>query len=214
MVNLSVQTMATINDHATKMNASLQQLTVNTSQLHQRQQAIMSQMAMMSLGGTYQGAAAAVTLQKLHMPHHRSTNPQHYPTINKGATTHPNKLDGMDARRDTAVDAVAVGADDHMVEGVHRCPYHMLEEHSWSCTFREECSMDNMPHAKCIQTKQSGTQTRTCATRAALTLKIGTRVQNSNARIRDTRTASLAQTTCSMPKQSTHSARLQCNPLT
>jgi hypothetical protein len=65
MVNLSVQTMATINEHATQTNAFLQQLVANTSQLYQEQQAIMNQRAMMSLGGAYQGAAAAVTPQQI-----------------------------------------------------------------------------------------------------------------------------------------------------
>jgi hypothetical protein len=61
MVNLSVQTMATIYEHATQTNAFLQQLVANTSQLYQEQQAIMNQMAVMSLGDAYQGAEAAVT---------------------------------------------------------------------------------------------------------------------------------------------------------
>jgi hypothetical protein len=82
------------------------------------------------------------------MPHHRSTNPQHYPTINKGTTIRPSNLEGMDARQDAAVDAVMPGMDDHPVEAIHRCPNHMSEEHSWSCTFREECSNDLpfLPH--------------------------------------------------------------------
>jgi hypothetical protein len=37
MVNLTAQTTATLNEHATQMNASLQQLAANTAQLHQRQ---------------------------------------------------------------------------------------------------------------------------------------------------------------------------------
>ena len=43
MVNLTAQTAATINEHATQTNASLQQLAVNTTQLHQQQQAMMNQ---------------------------------------------------------------------------------------------------------------------------------------------------------------------------
>jgi hypothetical protein len=75
MANLSVQTTATINAHTMQINASLQQLVVNTSQLDQQQQAIMNQMAMMSLRGAYQGAAAAVTPQQMaHAP------PQIYPS--------------------------------------------------------------------------------------------------------------------------------------
>jgi hypothetical protein len=144
------------------------------------------------------------------MPHHRSTNPQHYPTINKGTTIRPSNLEGMGAGQDAAVDAVAPGMDNHAVEAIHTCPYHMSEEHSWSHTFREECSNNNAPPMKCIQTKQIGTQTRTCATHAALTSKIGTQARLANARSRDTKTASLTQTTCITPKQGTYSARLQC----
>ncbi len=60
---------ARINEHAMQINASLQQLAENTSQLHQQQQAIMNQMAMMSLGGAYQGAAAVAPLQQIaHAP--------------------------------------------------------------------------------------------------------------------------------------------------
>jgi hypothetical protein len=51
MANLTAQTMATLNKHKTQMNASLQQLVANTSQLHQQQQTIMNQMTMMSFGG-------------------------------------------------------------------------------------------------------------------------------------------------------------------
>ncbi len=69
MANLSAQMTAMINEHATQTNASLQHLAGNTSQLHQQQQAIMNQIAMMPLGGAYQGAAAAVTLQQI--AHHQ-----------------------------------------------------------------------------------------------------------------------------------------------
>jgi hypothetical protein len=61
MANLTAQTTATLNKHTTQTNASLQQLAANNAQLHQQQHAIMNQMAMMSLGGAYQGAAAVVT---------------------------------------------------------------------------------------------------------------------------------------------------------
>jgi hypothetical protein len=64
MANLTAQTTATLNKHATQMNTSLQQLAANNAQLHQQQQAIMNQMAMMSLGGAYQGAAAVVIPQQ------------------------------------------------------------------------------------------------------------------------------------------------------
>ena len=69
MANLTAQTTATLNKHATQMNTSLQQLAANNAQLHQQQQAIMNQMAMMSLEGAYQGAAAVVTPQQTaHIP--------------------------------------------------------------------------------------------------------------------------------------------------
>jgi hypothetical protein len=69
MANLTAQTIATLNKHTMQTNVSLQQLTANTAQLHQQQQAIMNQMAMMSLEGAYQGAAAVVTPQQTaHIP--------------------------------------------------------------------------------------------------------------------------------------------------
>jgi hypothetical protein len=43
MVNLTVQTTATLNKQATQMNTSLQQLAAINAQLHQQQQAIMNQ---------------------------------------------------------------------------------------------------------------------------------------------------------------------------
>jgi hypothetical protein len=61
MANLTAQTTATLNEHAMQMNLSLQQLAANNEQFHQLQQAIKNQMAMMSLGGAYQGGAAVVT---------------------------------------------------------------------------------------------------------------------------------------------------------
>ncbi len=60
----------------------------------------------------------------------------------------------MDAWQDVAADAAEVGADDHTVEAVHRCPYHMPKEQSWSLMFREEHNKDNAPPAKCIQTNK------------------------------------------------------------
>jgi hypothetical protein len=64
MENLTAQTTATLNEHAMLMDASLQQLATNNAQLHQQQEDIMNQMAMMSLGGAYQSATAVVTLQQ------------------------------------------------------------------------------------------------------------------------------------------------------
>ncbi len=37
MANLTAQTMATLNEHVTQTNASLQQLAANNAQLHQQQ---------------------------------------------------------------------------------------------------------------------------------------------------------------------------------
>ncbi len=45
-------------------------------------------------------------------------------------TIRPSNPEGMDAQRDKAMDAVAVDADMHRVEAVHKCPYHMSEGHS------------------------------------------------------------------------------------
>ncbi len=64
IANLTAQTTATLDKQATQTSASLQQLVANTAQLHQQQQAIMNQMAMISLGGAYQGATAVVTPQQ------------------------------------------------------------------------------------------------------------------------------------------------------
>jgi hypothetical protein len=64
MANLTVQTTATLKEHVMQTHASLQQLPANNAQLHQQQQAIMNQMAMMSLEGAYQGATAMVTPQQ------------------------------------------------------------------------------------------------------------------------------------------------------
>jgi hypothetical protein len=64
MANLTAQATATLNKHATQTNAPFQQLETNNAQLHQQQQAIMNQMAMMSLEGAYQGATPVVTPQQ------------------------------------------------------------------------------------------------------------------------------------------------------
>jgi hypothetical protein len=53
-----VQTAVTINEHAVQMNSSLQQLATNATQLHQQQQAIMNQMAIMTMN--HDAAAAAI----------------------------------------------------------------------------------------------------------------------------------------------------------
>jgi hypothetical protein len=91
VANFSAQTMATINKHATQTNVSLQQLASNTSQLHQQQQAIMNQMAMMSLEGTYQGAAAAVTLQQVAHAPPQICQPPALPHYQKGYYNTPQQ---------------------------------------------------------------------------------------------------------------------------
>ena len=52
MANLSAQTTASIEANATQINASLQQLAANNTQLHQQQQAMMQQMAMLMTNAT------------------------------------------------------------------------------------------------------------------------------------------------------------------
>jgi oligoribonuclease (3'-5' exoribonuclease) len=61
MTNLTAQTAATINKHATQTNASLQQLATNTTQLHHQQQAMMNQMAMMTMNNGAQAGAVQQT---------------------------------------------------------------------------------------------------------------------------------------------------------
>ena len=60
MAKLSEMTTASINEHATQTHASLQQLAANTNQLHQQQQDIINQMAMMTMN---HGAPATATQQ-------------------------------------------------------------------------------------------------------------------------------------------------------
>jgi hypothetical protein len=130
MANLMAQTKVTLNEHATQINAILQQLAANNAQLHQQQQAIMNQMAMMFLGGAYQGATAIVTpKQTAHVPPQIYLPPA-FPTINKGTTICTSYPEGVDAWQDEAVDAVAVDAGADAEEAVHKCPYHMSEGHS------------------------------------------------------------------------------------
>ncbi len=52
MANLTAHTAATINEHAVQTNASLQQLAANTMQLHQQHQAMMNQMAMLTMNNS------------------------------------------------------------------------------------------------------------------------------------------------------------------
>ena len=64
MANLTAQTATTINEHAMQTNASLQQLDANTTQLHQQQQAMMNQMAMMTMNNGAQAGAAQQTFAR------------------------------------------------------------------------------------------------------------------------------------------------------
>jgi hypothetical protein len=64
MANLASQTAATINEHATQTNASLQQLASNTTQLHQQQQTMMNQMAMLTMNYNAQAGAAQQTIAR------------------------------------------------------------------------------------------------------------------------------------------------------
>ncbi len=70
-----------------------------------------------------------------------------------GTTILPSNLEGMDARRDAEVDAVAAQVDAHTVEAVHTCPYHMSEVHNESLMFRKDHSKDNAPLAKMYTNK-------------------------------------------------------------
>jgi hypothetical protein len=74
MANLTAQTAATINKHATQTNASLQQLAANTTQLHHQQQAMMNQMAMMAMNKVRKQVQRNTLL---HNPPHKCTSPQH-----------------------------------------------------------------------------------------------------------------------------------------
>ncbi len=157
MANLTAQTTATLKEHAMQSNVSLQQLVANNAQLHQQQQAIMNQMAMMSLRGAYQGAAAVLTPQQTAQAPPQIYLPPALPHHQQGYYNTPQLLEGVDAWRDEAVDAVTADADADAVEAVQKCPYHTSEGHSWSHTSKEWCSKDNMPPAKCIQAKLNGT---------------------------------------------------------
>jgi hypothetical protein len=64
MANLTAQTAATINKHAMQTNASLQQLAMNRTQLHQQQQTMMNQMAMMTMNYNAQAGTAQQTFAR------------------------------------------------------------------------------------------------------------------------------------------------------
>ncbi len=87
----------------------------------------MNQMAMMSLGGAYQGAVAAMTLQKIAHAPPQIYQPSALPRYQQGYYSMPKQ--GVDAPRDVVVDKVALGVDAHKVKAVHRCPYHHQKEH-------------------------------------------------------------------------------------
>ena len=73
MANLTAQTTATINEHAVQTNTSLQQLAANTTQLHQQQQAMINQMAMLMMnnGAATQPRAPTQIYQPVMLPQHQ-----------------------------------------------------------------------------------------------------------------------------------------------
>jgi hypothetical protein len=94
MANLTAQTTTTLNKKATQTHTSLQQLAANDAQLHQQQQAIMSRMAMISLGGAYQSIAAVVTLQQTAQTPPQIYLPTPVPHHQQGYYTMPQKFGG------------------------------------------------------------------------------------------------------------------------
>ena len=89
MANLTAQTAATINEHATQTNASLQQLAANTTQLHQQQQAMMNQMAMMTMNN---GAQAQQTT--FARPPTQIYQPAALPQYQQGYSNTPQQFGG------------------------------------------------------------------------------------------------------------------------
>lgn len=124
MVNLMVQTAATINKHIVQMNSSLQQLAANVTQLHQQQQAIINQMAMMTMN--HGVAAAAIQHTIAHAPT-QIYQPMVLPQYQQGV--HQQKCSSLEdesQRTDVEEKAVEVDAHDPDAVGVdHRSPCHM-----------------------------------------------------------------------------------------
>jgi hypothetical protein len=138
---------------------------------------------------------------------HKCTSPQHYPNINMGMVTPHNSQDVAEQADEEEVPEV----DEHAVNAVEdqpRFPYlpcHTLEETSLSHMSQE--ANNNLHSQKIIR---STSTTRTFATRAVSTSKIGTRAQLAPKRNKVTRTASHMQTTCSTNKRGTHFAKMRC----
>ena len=91
MANLTAQTAATINEHATQTNASLQQLAANTTQLHQQQQAMMNQMAMMTMNNGTQAGPAQQTFAR---PPTQIYQPAALPQYQQGYSNTPQQFGG------------------------------------------------------------------------------------------------------------------------
>ncbi len=91
MANLTSQTAATINEHATQMNASLQQLAANTAQLHKQQQAMMNQMVMMTMNYNAQASAAQQTFAR---PPTQMYQPAALPQYQQGYGNTPQQFGG------------------------------------------------------------------------------------------------------------------------
>jgi len=91
MANLTAQTAATINEHATQTNASLQQLAANMTQLHQQQQAMMNQMAMMTMNN---GAQAGAEQQNFAQPPTQIYQPATLPQYQQGYSNTPQQFGG------------------------------------------------------------------------------------------------------------------------
>jgi hypothetical protein len=91
MANLTAQTAATINKHATQMNASLQQLAANMTQLHQRQQAMMNRMGMMTMNYSVQAGVAQQTFAR---PSTQMYQPAALPQYQHGYGNTPQQFGG------------------------------------------------------------------------------------------------------------------------
>jgi hypothetical protein len=91
MANLTAQTAATINEHATQTNVSLRQLAANAAQLHQQQQAMINQMAMMTMNN---GATAAATQQTIAQAPTQIYQPAALPQYQQGYSHTPQQFGG------------------------------------------------------------------------------------------------------------------------
>jgi hypothetical protein len=94
MANLLAQTVASLEANATQINASLQRLATNNAQLHQQQQSLMQQMALLTTN------AATIRTMCMCPPLPRSMPRPLYTVFNSNPTI---LLEGVDE----AVDVVA-----------------------------------------------------------------------------------------------------------